>query len=85
MGKGGYVSVFFAVMWVMLGESGWAAWARAWDGGVVLWLCVLWDLIICLDGRSRYLYIVLGGHRPLLRGALPAIQRVRMVGLPKKR
>ena len=25
----------------VLGESGWAAWTRVWEGGVVLCLCVL--------------------------------------------
>ena len=29
------------VLWVVLGESGWVAWARVWEGGVVLCLCVL--------------------------------------------
>ena len=28
-----------AVVWVVLGDSGWAAWAR--EGGVLLCLCVL--------------------------------------------
>ena len=28
-----------------------------WRGGVVLCLCELWVRIICVDGRSRYLYI----------------------------
>ena len=35
------VCVLVAVVWVVLGESGWAAWARVWEGGVVLCLCVL--------------------------------------------
>ena len=30
-----------AVVWVVLGESGWAAWARALEGFVLLCLCVL--------------------------------------------
>ena len=41
-GKVGYVSVF----WLRLcgwcwGGSGWMAWARVWEGGVVLSLCLL--------------------------------------------
>ena len=35
------VCVLIAVVWVVLGESGWAAWARVWEGGMVLCLCVL--------------------------------------------
>ena len=31
-------------MWVVLGESGWAAWARVCEGGVVLCLCVVVSL-----------------------------------------
>ena len=41
MGKVGCVCVLVAVVWVVLGESEWAAWARVWEGGVVLCLCVL--------------------------------------------
>ena len=26
---------------VVLGESGWASWAKVWEGGMVLCLCVL--------------------------------------------
>ena len=29
------------MVWVVLGESGWAAWGRVGEGGVVLCLCVL--------------------------------------------
>ena len=29
------ICVLVAVVWVVLGESGWAAWARVWEGGVV--------------------------------------------------
>ena len=67
MGKVGCVLV--AVVWVVLGESGWAAWAR--EGGVVLCLCGL-SLDLCADGRSIYLYIVLGGFLRIL-GA-PSVQ-----------
>ena len=38
-GKVGSVSVLVAVVWVVLGGSGWAAWTRVWKGGVVLSLC----------------------------------------------
>ena len=31
-------------------------------GGVVLCLCEVWVWILCADGRSRYLCIVLGGY-----------------------
>ena len=41
-GKSGIcVCVLVAVVWVVLGESGWAAWARVYEGGVVLCMCVL--------------------------------------------
>ena len=42
-GKSGIcVCVLVAVVWVWVElGSGWAAWARVWDGGVVLCLCVL--------------------------------------------
>ena len=59
MRKVGYVCVLIAVE---LGESGWAVWARVWEVGVVLCLCVLCVWILCGNGRSRYLYIVLGGY-----------------------
>ena len=32
------------------------------EGWVVLCLCEMWVWIICVDGRSRYLCIVLGGY-----------------------
>ena len=48
---------------------GWEVWARVWEGVVVLSLCLLCVWIICVDGRSRYLYIVLGGYLRIL-GAL---------------
>ena len=54
-----------------VGESGWAAWSMVWEGGVVC-LCVLGVWILCVDGRSRYLYIVLGGFLCIL-GA-PSVQ-----------
>ena len=38
------------------------AWSRVCEGGVVLCLCVLCVWIMCVDGRSRYLYILLGGY-----------------------
>ena len=38
---GSGICVLVAVVWVVLGESGWAAWARVWEGGVVLCLRVL--------------------------------------------
>ena len=55
-----------------VGESRWAAWANVWEGGVVLCLCVLLVWILYVDGRSRYLYIVLGGFL-LILGA-PSVQ-----------
>ena len=33
------VCVLVEVVWVVLGESVWAAWARVWEGGVVLCPC----------------------------------------------
>ena len=35
------VCVLVAVVWVVLGDSGWEAWARVWEGGVVLCMWVL--------------------------------------------
>ena len=35
------VCVLVAVVWVVLEESGWPAWSRVWQGGVVLCMCVL--------------------------------------------
>ena len=61
------VCVLIAVVWVVLAESGWVAWVRVWKGGVVLGV---W--IICVGGRCKYLYIVLGGFLRIL-GA-PSVQ-----------
>ena len=36
------------------------AWTKVW--WVVLCLCEMWVWILCVDGRSRYLFIVLGGY-----------------------
>ena len=41
-------------------------------GEVVLCLCVLCVWILCVDGRSRYLYIVLGGFLRIL--GTPSVQ-----------
>ena len=38
------------------------AWTRVGSGGVVLCLCEVSVWILCVDGRSRYLCIVLGGY-----------------------
>ena len=38
---GSGICVSVTVVWVVLGESGWVAWARVCEGGVVLYLCVL--------------------------------------------
>ena len=55
------VCVLVAVVWVVLGESVWAAWARVWGWwGGVMYVCVVWSIRV--DGRSRCLYIVLGGY-----------------------
>ena len=103
---------------------------QGWDRWVVLCLCEVWVWIICVDNRSRYMCIVLGGylhiwgapsvqscctlwistfwhvfvydwyhtsrlvclklsdrdwsrHHPLLWAAAPAIQRVRIAGMPQ--
>ena len=45
---------------------------RVLEGGVMLRLCVLCVWIICVDGRSSKLYIVLGGCLRIL-GA-PSVQ-----------
>ena len=72
MSVGRGVCVWLEVGWEVLEVSGWTAWARVWEGGVLLCLCVLGVWIFCVDGRSRYLYIVLGGFLRIL-GA-PSIQ-----------
>ena len=46
----------------MGGEWVWA-WTRVWMGGMVLCLCEVRVWISCVDDRSRYLCIVLGGYR----------------------
>ena len=43
-------------------RSGWVDWSRVLEGGVVLNLCLLCVCTICVDGKSRYLYIVHGGY-----------------------
>ena len=55
-----------------VGGSGWVAWARVWEGVVSLSLRLLCFWIICVDGRSRYLYIALSGYLRIL-GA-PSVQ-----------
>ena len=63
-GTAGRVSVF----WLRLCGSGWCRWGlgregtRVCIGGMVLCLCELLVWILCVDGRSRYLCIVLGGY-----------------------
>ena len=42
------------------------AWTRVWRCGVVLYLCELLVCILCVDSRSRYMYIVLGGYLRIL-------------------
>ena len=37
-------------------------WTRVWRGGVVLCLCEVRVWILCIDDRSRYLCIMLGGY-----------------------
>ena len=53
------VCVLVAVVWVVLGESGWAALARVWEGGVVLCLCVY---AVSFGATPHSLY----DHTPLL-------------------
>ena len=55
--------------------SRWCGWNRGLgpgSGGVVLCLCGLLVRILCVDGRSRYLYIVLDRYMHIL-GA-PSVQ-----------
>ena len=69
-GKVGYVSVFWlrwcGCGWCWRGNSGWVACSRVWEGGAGLSLCVLLVWIICVDGRPRYMYIMLGGYLRIL-------------------
>ena len=45
------------------GSEEWVgAWTRVWSGGVVFCLYEVRVWILCVDGRSRYLCIVLGGY-----------------------
>ena len=37
-------------------------WLGVWRGGVVLCLYEVRVWILCVDGRSRYMYIVIGGY-----------------------
>ena len=37
-------------------------WTRVWKGGVMLCQCELRVRIVCIDGRFRYLYFVIGGY-----------------------
>ena len=56
------VSVFW-FQWCVWCRGEWVGiWIRDWRGGVVLCLSEVWVWIVCLDGRSRYLCIVLGGY-----------------------
>ena len=48
------------------------AWTRVGSGGVVLCLCEVCVWILCVDGRSRFLYIVLGRYMCIL--GLPIVQ-----------
>ena len=48
------------------GVGGEWAWTRVGSGGVVLCLCEVGVWILCVDGRSRYLCIVLGGYLHIL-------------------
>ena len=57
----GYVSVLVAVLWVVLGGVCGLSWARVWEDGVVVK-----SEILCVDGRSRYLYFMLGGYLRIL-------------------
>ena len=41
-------------------------WVGVWKSGGVGSLCELCVWIICVDGRSRYVYIVLGGYLRIL-------------------
>ena len=51
----------------------WVALLRVWEGVVVLCLCVCCESgLFCVDGRSRYLCIVLGGYLHVL--CAPSVQ-----------
>ena len=43
-----------------------------WKNGVVLCLCELFVLIFCVDDRSRYMYILLGGYLHII--CAPSVQ-----------
>ena len=42
--------------------SAYEAWTMVWMDLVALYLCEVRVWILCVDGRSRYLCIVLGGY-----------------------
>ena len=46
--------------------SGLVSWTWVWRGGVILCLCELLVLILCVDDRSRCMYIVLSGYLHIL-------------------
>ena len=49
MGKWDMCLYFVAMVWVVLGESEWAAWARVWVGEVVvMYVCVVNFDYLCL-------------------------------------
>ena len=53
------------VMWVVLGGIG--GWHVTGSGRVVCWyVCLFWVWNICVDGRPRNLYIVIGGYLRIL-------------------
>ena len=60
-GSVGCVSVF-GLRWCGWCRSGVGRGLGPGSGGVVLCLCEMWIWIICVDGRSRYMCIVLGGY-----------------------
>ena len=49
-----------------VGGSYCVAWAWIWQGRVMLCLSALRVWIICVDGRNRYMYIVLDGYLRIL-------------------
>ena len=62
VGTGGVLDVFLYFGCGGVGGEWVGACTRVWRGGVVLCLCEFRIWILCVDGRSRYLCIVLGGY-----------------------
>ena len=81
------IYVLVAVLRVVLGESGWAAWARVWEGRMVLCLCVsgLSVLMAGPDGSSFLSSKQLAARFNQQLGTHTSSSETRLVTREKKR